>query len=122
MITFLKIITFPLRLAFLIIAFILRAVISALGLLITFISEDLGAICSLIGKLSDIVAVVMTIFSICQIKSGEMSLAVGLCCIGAFAITTLAVNGIWLIGDSIGEFLIDFERGITDFAIGLLTL
>ena len=119
---FLRIITFPLRLAVLIIAFILRAILTSIGSLIALISGSAAGVCGLLAILSDVLAIGITIYAIDEIKTGAISLLTGICCMAFFWIVAFILDSIWIVGYVIGEFLINIGATLTDLALELLKL
>ena len=119
---FLRIITFPLRLAVLIIAFILRAILTSIGSLIALVSGSLAGVCGLLAILSDVLAIGITIYAIDEIKTGAIPLPTGICCMAIFWVVAFILDSIWIVGCVIGEFMMNIGTTLTDWAIELLKL
>lgn len=122
MATFFRIISFPLRLIILIAAFILRAVLYILGTFICFVSEVAGVFLAIFGVLLNGIAVFGTILYIKEIKAGNVALTQGILYIALLWVIAFIVDGIWLLGYSIGEFLQDLGGNITDVALELMSI
>lgn len=119
---FFKIISFPLRLIILILAYILRGLLHLLGAIICFISEVAGGFLYIVGLLANIIAIFATVMYIKEMRSGDMSLFDGICLLAILWLLAFAINGVCFVGYCIGEFLKDLGETITDGAMDLMTL
>lgn len=120
--TFFKIISFPLRLIILILAYIMRGVLFLFGALICFISNVAGFFLRIVGVFANIIAVVATVMYIKEMRSGDISLFNGIGLLVILWLLAFVIDGVCFVGYSIGEFLKDSGETITDVAMNLMTL
>lgn len=93
-----------------------------LGAMICFVSEVAGVFLAILGLLINAVAVFGTILYIREINTGNVTLTQGIIFIVLLWVIAFIVDGIWLVGYSIGEFLQDLGENITDAALALMSL
>lgn len=116
-----KILTFPLRLMFFVLCWIVRIALMMIGALVIFVSGFAGRLISFVGGLMGLGALIITIYTIIQAKKGE---AVGEdipLCIGLWVIS-FAISFSPLIGEFLGEFLMSIGTVITTFGEGVLRM
>lgn len=117
---FLKIITFPLKIIIILAAYILRAALALTGTIICHISEIAGGLFKILGILTDIIAVMMTVFAIKQINAGEIETKTAVIQIVGFWILTMLFNSVGFAGYTLGTILIELGENITDKVKDLL--
>lgn len=117
---FLEILTFPVKIALVIAAYILRAVLALTGTIICHISEIAGGLLKIVGILTDIIAVMMTVFAIKQINTREIETKTAIIQIVGFWILTILFNSVGFAGYTLGQILIEFGENITDKTKDLL--
>lgn len=117
-----KIITFPIVLVVIILALLLRIILSLAGALICFMSESMGWVMKLLGSFMTLAAIVLSVFYIHGMVKGSLDFSTGILTMAIFWIVAFLLDSIWLVGFTIGEFLIDAGSSLTDMAIDLLTL
>ena len=119
--TIAKILTFPLRLMFFVLCWIVRIILMIAGWVVIFVSNFAGQLITFVGGLIGLGAMIITIYTIVQARKGE---AVGEdipLCIGLW-VMSFAVSFSTLIGEFIGGLLMSFGTIISTFGEGVLRL
>lgn len=117
---FLKIITFPVRLVLFVAAYILRAALELVGIIICWISEIANIPMKFIGGLTNLLAIFMTVMTIKEIKSGELAIKNGVFYIAGYWVLTIVIGSVCFAGYMIGEFIKEIGRKITEGAHALM--
>jgi hypothetical protein len=116
-----KILTFPLRLVFFIVCWVLRIALLMIGLILMFFSEFASKLLSVIGFVISLGALLITVYTISRAKKGESVSGDIPACVLAWVIS-FAMFAFPIIGGVASEFLIDIGFSITSFAEDVLML
>ena len=111
-----KILLFPLKLIFLIIAYLLKGILYILAYILTFIADFCGVIHLIVGFFT-------TIFAICGtiVVVGWIQLE-GCVVIGILWLFAMGFNILFNLGDSIADFLENIGDNLSDFALDFFCL
>lgn len=113
-----KILLFPLKLIFLIIAYLLKGILYIL----TFIADFCGVIHLIVGFFTTIFAICGTIVVVGWIQQGSFQLLEGCVVIGILWLFAMGFNILFNLGDSIADFLENIGDNLSDFALDFFCL
>lgn len=116
-----KILTFPLRLVFFILCWIIRIVLMILGLFIMFLSNFMGKLLTLFGMVISLGALLMTVYTISKAKKGEPVRDDIITCVLSWVVS-FAIFMLPILGEVIGDLFVGAGFSITSFAGEVLLL
>lgn len=117
-----KILLFPLKLIFLIIAYLLKGILYILAYILTFIADFCGVIHLIVGFFTTIFAICGTIVVMGWIQQGSFQLLEGCVVIGILWLFAMGFNILFNLGDSIADFLENIGDNLSDFALDFFCL
>lgn len=118
----LKVLLFPVKLAVLIIAFLLKGAFYLLSYLLVFVSVASGMIYIVISVFATIFAVSGTVVVVGWIQQGSFQLLEGCVVIGILWLFAMGFNILFNLGDSIADFLENIGDNLSDFALDFFCL
>lgn len=118
----LKVLLFPIKLAFLIIAFLLKGLLYMLSYLLVFVSVTSGLIYALIFVFTTIFAVGGTVVVVGWIQNGTFPLLDGCIVIGILWLFAMSTYIIYTLGETIAEWFESIGDGLGELAISFLKL
>lgn len=118
----LKVLLFPIKLAFLIIAFLLKGLLYMLSYLLVFVSVTSGLIYALIFVFTTIFAVGGTVVVVGWIQNGTFPLLDGCVIIGILWLFAMSTYIIYTLGETIAEWFESIGDGLGELAISFLKL
>lgn len=118
----LKVLLFPIKLAFLIIAFLLKGLLYMLSYLLVFVSVTSGLIYALIFVFTTIFAVGGTVVVVGWIQNGTFPLLDGCVIIGILWLFAMSTYIIYTLGETIAEWFESIGDGLGELAISFFKL